>query len=149
MCAIITIEADTKTIDRRLKILSAGVKDFKKPLKESGLFSVKLFRENFDVVGAKFKKWKALSPATIRAKARAGFPMDPLIATGRMQNSFKLFKLERLFVSIGNPVAYFKYHQSSSPRTRLPRRVMISTNATMIKTISKNFTDYLKALLKK
>lgn len=37
-------------------------------------------------------------------------------------------------VTIGNKMDYFKYHQSSAPRSKLPRRVMMSTGGN-VKTI--------------
>jgi len=146
---MITIKADTKKVERKIKILTDGVKDFKKPLKESGEFATKEFYDNFSLIGAKFAKWKPLKPATLKAKARMGYPLTPLIGTGRMMKSFKLFKLERFVVIVGNKVqdAYFKYHQLGG--RKIPKRVMIAINRSMSKKIIKIFNNYIKKLLEK
>lgn len=142
----ITIRADSRAIEKRLDKLGRGVKNFKKPLKDSSEFSMKLFKQNFEIGGREFKKWKRLSPATIVAKARLGFPSDPLIATGRMMKSFKIFKLERFVAIVNNPTKYFKYHQLGG--RKIPKRVMIAINRKMTKKIVGIFKRYLRGLLR-
>ena len=144
--AFISIKADSRAVEKRLNKIATGIKDYKKPLKESSEFSMKTFTENFKVGGAKFEKWKRLSPATIIAKARLGFPADPLIATGRMMKSFKILKLERFVAIVNNPVKYFKYHQLGGGR--IPKRVMIAINREMTKKIVDIFNKYIKALMR-
>lgn len=145
--SFITISADTKKIERRLRILSNGVSDFRKPLKDSADLSKKLFEGNFPKQGTEFKKWKNLSPATIAAKVRMGFSRKPLIATGKLRKGFKTLKLTRFFAVVSNKVKYYKYHQTGTKR--LPKRQMIFVNRKLSKKISKIFGSYLKTLLKK
>jgi phage gpG-like protein len=145
--ANISIKIDSRKFDRRLNILFKGLKDFKPPLEKSANYSVKIFKHNFGKSGAEFTKWQKLSPVTIREKIRLGFPTDILIRSGRLRDSFRMYKLTKTQTIIDNPVKYFKYHQLGG--RRLPRRIMIDVNKRMKDTVGNFFHAYLKSLLKK
>jgi phage gpG-like protein len=81
--------------------------------------------------------WPQLADATVAERRRLGFPPDhPILQrTGRLRRSLTLPGSEHLyvptrgFVMVGSTVEYFPYHQSTAPRTRLPRRAPISLTA--------------------
>jgi phage gpG-like protein len=65
---------------------------------------------------------------------RAGIPLRAPLTTGHpggMQFSFSALATANSVV-IGNTKPYFKYHQSTEPRRRLPRRQMLGINDDVI-----------------
>ena len=144
--SFLSIKIDSKAVEKRLEKISKGVKDYEKPLKESSKFSLKLFTENFKVRGREFGEWKKLSPATLKAKARLGFPSSPLIGTGRMMKSFKVAKTNKFVVTFHNTAKYFKYHQLGG--RKIPKRVMMGINKKMTKKIASIFKKHIKNLLR-
>ena len=76
-----------------------------------------------------------------------GYPWPILERSGKMRKGFK-FKAGRVAVEIYNIADYFKYHQSSKPRsTRLPRREMMKLDNKRKTKIMKRFhTDLYKKL---
>jgi phage gpG-like protein len=78
-------------------------------------------------------RWPALAASTIKARSGSHTRMigasvgQPLVLTGKMKESFTA-KVTPLSLTIGNSAPYFKYHQSSAPRTKLPRRQMLGIN---------------------
>jgi phage gpG-like protein len=143
--ATTSITADTKKIDKKLAKIAQGLKDFRQPLKKSADEAMKIYEGNFPKKGAEFGGWAKLSPATLKAKARMGYPLTPLIATGKMMKSFKRLELTKMRTVVGNTVGYYPYHQVGT--NRLPKRVMISLNSKLEKVIVKQFTDYFKKLV--
>lgn len=78
--------------------------------------------------------WADLAPSTQADRQRHGFPpAHPILErSGRLRRSLTLpgpesvYVPTRGFVILGSRVPYFVYHQSTAPRTRLPRRAPIS-----------------------
>lgn len=78
--------------------------------------------------------WAPLKPSTIRGRVRAGFPPGPiLVRTGALRDSLveshhalgcKSNTPKGWF--IGTQVKYAVYHQSRSPRTKIPRRAFLA-----------------------
>lgn len=137
-------------LSRRLIGLGQGVSDMSTPFNETasflqGLFSKEVFTSQGAVLG---EQWKRLSPYTIAQKARRGYPSDPLIGSGRMQNSFQSSSTATEAV-IWNTSPYFKYHQSKLPRVHLPRRVMMKLGEQQKQQIVKIFQLYLRSLANK
>ncbi len=65
-----------------------------------------------------------------------------------MRNSFTYRPLNpKTSVEMYNTTDYFKYHQSSRPRTKLPRREMFVVNAKIEKGVLSIFNDYLKEIV--
>jgi hypothetical protein len=71
--------------------------------------------------------WAPLAESTIRQKAAAGYPLDPLIRTGALRDSLTqesaAAKTTRLTMEWGSGVDYAKYHQEGTPR--MPQRKVI------------------------
>jgi len=84
-------------------------------------FGGQVFASRGGVLG---QTWPRLSTAYAARKAKR-YPGRPvLVRTGLMQRSFTS-KPTAMSVTITNNAPYFKYHQSSAARKKIPRRVMI------------------------
>lgn len=90
--------------------------------------------------GAIGERWPALKQATKESKAKKYFTATPLVNTGRMKRGFRADYPDVNSVSIGNVMPYFVYHQSKAPRSKLPRRTMMSTGGN-VKAIIGNIID--------
>lgn len=131
----ITGNAETKA---RLRKIGSGINDMKDAMEHIGQKVGHYYKNDVFMSsgGALGKKWAPLKASTIRNKKRAGFRQNitvPLVGSGTMRDSF-IAKSTKTNVIITNSTDYFKYHQSSAPRRRLPRRQMIGIN-NPIKTI--------------
>lgn len=84
-------------------------------------FSGPVFLSRGQVLG---QSWPRLSSAYAKRKAKqyAGRPI--LVATGRMQRRF-IHTPTATSVMITNTDPKFRYHQSTEPRRKIPRRAMI------------------------
>lgn len=86
--------------------------------------------QQFLTRGARYRDpWPPLAAATIAEKERLGYPLDPLVRTGRLRESLtrrplavELITPSR--VSAGTDVDYAKHHQYGAPRANLPRRAL-------------------------
>jgi phage gpG-like protein len=92
-------------------------------------YSGPVFLSSGSVLGA---PWAPLSSNYQKYKAKKFTGRGILEKTGTMRKSFQA-EATKNSVKITNTADYFKYHQSSAPRTVLPRRIMLGTNA-VIKT---------------
>lgn len=142
-----TIEGE-KQLSRRLIGLESDLKDLRYPFQQSadylkGVFSRDVFETQGAVIG---EKWKRLSPYTVAQKARRGYPDTPLVGSGAMQRSFQTIVSSDQAV-IYNTAAYFKYHQSKAPRTRIPRRVMMKIYHGQREQIVRFFQEHIRASL--
>lgn len=143
------IEGD-QLLYSRLEGIAKNLADWKDTFVKTGEYLKKSFKDNFEVQGALLgKPWQPLKPATIAFKLRKGYPRpyDPLIATGRMMESFA-DETGKFHVRVYNPIEYFKYHQSNKPRRVIPRRVMIHLTAKMQQQIVKFFGEKIQDKLK-
>ncbi len=125
----VTVSGDSSFLQRAGRVISTG--DFSKPLKEIGnelvsYYSGQVFASQGGVLG---EPWATLAHSTMAYKSKhyRAYAAIPLIATGTMKNSFEA-KVTSRQLTIGNTAPYFVYHQSSAPRTRLPRRQMLGVN---------------------
>lgn len=133
---------------RKLRGL-VGLMDFSEALRETGenlkeYFGGQVFESHGGVYGT---PWKALSPATVAFKSRhfRQFAAVPLQATGEMRRSFA-YHASATHLEIINEAPYFKYHQSTEPRKKLPRRPMFAINRDVKAIIRHSFE---KAMAKK
>jgi phage gpG-like protein len=77
-----------------------------------------VFKETWSPIKRSYALWKS--------KHYPGAP--PLVRTGKMRRSFRA-RYSQDSVVIENTAPYFKYHQSSLPRKKLPRRQMMGINS--------------------
>ena len=146
---VLTFEVEGELqLARRLLGVRNDLKDWTAQFVQTGNLLTKTFKETFNVQGKNIgESWTPLKPSTIAEKARLGFPLDPLIRTGKMSNSF-VSKPTRFEVVISNPTPYFIYHQSRQPRHKLPRRVMMKLDERRREMIVKIFQSSIQDKLK-
>lgn len=116
-------------VQRKLKNLSQATSDLSPVMGDVGqylsrFFSSEVFASRGGVIG---EPWAPLSAryAALKAKQYPGRP--PLVRTGVMQRSFKYDKGAH-FARIYNNSPVFDYHQSNSPRSKMPERVMMKVD---------------------
>lgn len=138
------IEGD-KQLSRRLRGITTELSDFTKPFQKSAQHLIGIYkRDVFQTRGAIInEKWARLSPATVAAKARSGFPIQPLVRTGRMKRGFRS-SVDSNSATIGNNATYFKYHQSNKPRRKIPRRVMMKIAASQREDVVRIFHTFIR-----
>lgn len=135
-----------KQLSRVLIGMASSMKDYSFPFRQSadylkGVFSHDVFASQGAAIG---ERWKHLSPYTVAQKARRGYPLTPLVGTGRMQNSFQTIVSTDQAV-VYNTAPWFKYHQSNQPRDRLPRRVMMKIHDQGKREIVRFFQEHIRA----
>lgn len=141
-----------KQLSRRLRGISSDVRNLRTPFTQAAKHLTKTYSNDVFRTrgGAIDERWKRLSPATVAAKARKGYPnpSQPLVATGEMKNAFN-YRAEDDYAMIWNEAEYFKYHQSRRPREHVPRRVMMKIAEAQRKTIVRTFHKYFAARLRR
>ena len=133
----ITVSGLPKVINK-FNSLSEKIKNLEPEFKELGEYLTKYysgvaFLSQGQVFG---KSWQPLKSSKTKGKKFPGRQI--LESTGTMKNSFESNPSAKQLV-VNNSAPYFKYHQSSKPRFKLPRRVMIGWN----NTISKEAKQYI------
>ena len=133
-------------ISARFNDIERGLKNFREPLTEANKYMLGEIDKNFNAEGGVVtKKWTKLSPKYETIKKRKYGDVGILHATGRMRAAFKS-KIDRKKVVISNTAEYFEYHQSSAPRRKLPRRVMLDITRKQQAEIFRFFTKYLNKI---
>lgn len=137
----ITISGDKETIEKLGKLgqsflnFQLAMRSIGKEL--TGYFANQVFASQG---GALSQRWPQLANSTKVDKAKHYPGAGILVRTGEMKNSFDFYQPDVNSVIIGNNAPYFVYHQSSAPRHKLPRRVMMSTGGN-VKSIVANIID--------
>lgn len=131
-------------VDAMLKRTGANVNDLQGAMSEVGYmarryFSGQVFASRGAVLG---ERWPPLSARYAVEKARRWPGRIPMIRTGLLNRSFR-HEAHRMNVTIYNDAPYFKYHQSSAPRTKIPRRVMIGIYSSLNRDVTKLVVDSL------
>ena len=116
--------------EERIRTFLSGVgldlRNLRGAMNEVGRGAVKTFSGPVFTSRGQFigESWPRLSDdyAARKAKKYPGRPV--LVRTGEMQGGFK-YESTGMSVTIYNPVPHFIYHQSTAPRTKIPRRAMI------------------------
>lgn len=87
--------------------------------------------ERWKPLSPKYKMYKATGHTTMNSKRKSSMRTYPgagiLVKTGSMKNSFK-YDATKNSTTIRNTAPYFKYHQSTEARSKLPRRPMMGVN---------------------
>ena len=144
MATPVTLKGD-KQFNKKLFLFKSKIKNPKKALKESGEFLVKNYVRNFKVEGKVLgKTWEPLSAFTIAQKVRLGYGAKRILErTGKLMKSIKITELSTFLVKVGSKLSYYKYHQSSLSRKKLPRRKMVDINIALSKGITKILRKHL------
>jgi phage gpG-like protein len=128
----------TREVIDKLRRLDVGLFNFSEAMSDIGdevksYFSGQVFASQGGVIGV---VWPTLAVSTMLYK-RKHYPQyatTPLIRTGAMQGSFTSAPTSNS-VTISNSAPYFKYHQSSAPRTKIPYRPMMAINDDVTNTV--------------
>ena len=134
---------------RQLRGVSESVKDWKPAFKKTVSELKRTFQNDvFATQGREIgEKWPPLKPMYLAQKRAQGFSGGPLVKSGKMQKGFQtLFKSD--MGAVWNSVAYFQYHQSNKPRTKLPRRVMMKLGENQKQLVVKIFHSHWQKKLK-
>lgn len=116
--------------NERIAGIAAGLKTGMGPaFQEIGVAGSKYFGGiAFDNRGSVFgASWPTLADSTVADKLKHWRGKPIMVRTGRMMNGFT-YEADGVGVRLYNEAPYFKYHQSSEPRTKLPRRIMLGIN---------------------
>lgn len=138
-------------LDRGIARFSDGVSDYTPiwPVIEDEFYAEE--KAQFASEGAEGgEKWAPLSPAYSEWK-EAHFPGQPILQrTGDLERSLTSrndpngVRVEaRKQLTLGSRVPYGIYHQSTAPRTRLPRRPMINLTSAFKATVMRQVQAYL------
>jgi len=132
-------------LSRILMMEYKKVTDFSTPLKQASKFIMADIEQNFVSEGGLVGGWKPLSASTVAGRLREGYGgQHPILQkTGRLRKSFysNVSKSKALITS-NSP--YFPYHQSISPRTKLPRRAMLVLTERTKQNIVQSFNSFLR-----
>lgn len=135
----ITVEG-VKEMSQRLLTTAGAMEDFTVPLQGAAQLLLKTFDMNFDTEGDLLEQpW---APRT------SGGDWPLLVKTGAMRSSFS-HTVDPAQAVITNWAPYFKYHQSSAPRKKLPRRVMMKLTEPLRTAIVKEFQSYIMGIINK
>jgi phage gpG-like protein len=85
-------------------------------------------------------KWQPLNRKYALRKAKKYPGRSPLVASGRLQRGYS-YDAGQQSVYVSNDTPYFKYHQSSAPRTKMPRRQSIGINTAVKNIVKSNIQD--------
>jgi phage gpG-like protein len=140
----ITLDGDEK-LSRILLNEENKLKDFTEPLRKSSDVVLKDIRINFDTEGGLVGGWTPLAQATIRGRIRKGYGAAPiLVNTEKYKNSFRaLVNTDKAVIDAWG-ISYHKYHQSMSPRTKLPRRQTLFLREETKREIVRFFQTYME-----
>lgn len=131
-----------KQLSRRLRGISEDLTEWELAIKKSVLtlkdiFENDVFKTEGQAIG---ERWSPLSRAYAEQKRQRYGDQPILVATGKMRKSFKATWNPYKGV-VWNTAAYFKYHQSNQPRSKIPRRVMMKLGNQQRELIVKNFQE--------
>lgn len=133
---MITLSVDIegeKQLSRKLLTTPSKISDWKRPLFRIGGEVRGSIDTNFSGRGSLFGRW---------LPRKDNLPHPILEKSGKMRRNFKQ-NLGPDYVEIYNPTAYFKYHQSNKPRTKIPRRVMMKIDEQRRIFIQKEFQRHI------
>lgn len=137
----INISGDMEFMAKLAK-LPIELLDFKEALNETGkelkaYFGGQAFESQGGVFGT---PWKALAGSTQAQKAKhyRQYAAVPLMRTGDMKKGFT-YKAGATHLEVTNKMDYFKYHQSTESRHKIPRRPMMGINKDVKNIIRKAF----------
>lgn len=143
----VTITGD-KAMIARLQKLDVSLLDMRTPMLTVSKFLTRYYSKAFVSQGGLFgKPWPRLNRQYEVQKAKEYPGRPPLIKIGKMQRSFT-YGLAKNGTVIRNTANHFPYHQSSAPRKRLPRRVMMAINNSIEVQIYLIINQYVRSKVK-
>ncbi len=133
---------------RKLQKLGRGINQMPEVMDRMGDYLAAYYaNEGIRSAGQVFgTPWPKLSPAyaSLKRKKYASAPM--MVATGALQRGFR-YTASATSVKIYNTQDYFKFHNSTAPRTKIPFRPSAGINSANIKKIKELVTAHINKLL--
>lgn len=129
-----------KQVSAYLGTVAGGIKQWRSPLQKIAGEMHKAYQMNFDSRGALYGGW---------APRKQTKPWPLLEKTGRLRKGYYDQLQGSDTLVIGNRTAYFGYHQSNQPRSRLPRRIMLKIDEARRNFIFKAFQEHIVNVLRK
>lgn len=119
----------TRQLKQKLTRLGSSLYDLRSSMGKIGNEAAKYYsNQGFNSQGGVFgANWSPLARRTVLRKSKTYPGRQPLVATGKMRDGFTYSASARQ-VLIGNKMDYFKYHQSTLPRKKIPRRQTMGIN---------------------
>jgi len=132
----ITMTLDgAQVVDRKLEAIGERARNLMPAYPAVIQVFREIARQAFGTEGASTASgaWAPLKPATVKDRERKGFPgAHPILQrTQRLMRSLTDLTGDTInvqtptYLGIGSATPYVAYHQSTAPRTRLPRRAII------------------------
>lgn len=139
----------TRQLKQKLTRLGSSLFDLRSSMGQIGNEAAKYFsNQGFNSQGGVFgERWSPLARRTMARKTKRYPGRPPLVASGKMRDSFTYTASSRS-VLIGNKMDYFKYHQSTLPRKRIPRRATMGVNAPLKNMVRDIISAEIKAKLR-
>lgn len=134
--------------DRQIRDFLDGVgmdlRNMRGAMNEVGRNSIKYFSGTVFVSRGRsiHQPWPRLSAKYAARKARTFPGRPPLVRTDQMRSSFA-YRSTGLTVTIYNTDSKFKYHQSTAPRKKIPRRAMLGINARLEQDVTRTIGLYM------
>lgn len=140
----IIVKGDKET-KAKLNRLGKSIYNLKHAMELIGRDSAKYFsNQGYSSQGGVFgSPWPPLSTRTLTSKNKSYPGRPPLVRTGQMQNSFE-YNANGSQVVITNSASYFKYHQSTLPRRKIPRRQTMGINNPIKKIITEHIHNEIR-----
>lgn len=145
----VTLEGE-KQLSRKFRDLPDDLGNARPAFRKVAYNLTNVFEDDvFDTDGGAIGvTWSPLSRAYAQRKAQKYPGQGILEATGEMRDSFRN-KYSNNRAEIYNVSPYFKYHQSSAPRSSdLPRRVMMRLTNPLKEEVMKTFHEFVKRELR-
>ena len=140
----ITLDGQER-LSRYLINTRTRLKNFTIPLRKSGEIIMRDVKQNFQTQGGLVGGWQPLKPATIKSRISAGFGASPvLVNTGAYRDSFESRVSSKRLIVGSFGVDYHKYHQSTKPRTKIPRRQTLFLREDTKREIVRHFQEYIR-----
>lgn len=139
------ISTTSGEVGKRLRELSARVRDRTKPAKQ---LAVQLYGDtlrNFNTNGAYFKNpWAQLAISTQHYKSARGWYVM-LVRTGRLRQGFYQYSNQQ-YAAVGNKVEYASFHEEGT--RHMPRRQILPSKEWAADRGVQVFRAYLKSSIK-
>lgn len=144
----ITVKGARETRNK-MRRLGRDLHDMKRAMKQIGQdVSSYYSNEAFNSRGGVFQaRWQPLS-AKYQARKLKKWGAKPILeASGAMRDAFT-HEATSTGVAITNESRQFKYHQSTAPRTKIPRRQMMGINRPIVNIVKRAIEEDIRRKLR-
>lgn len=141
------VKIDDSELKALLGKISKSVRNLEPPLTGWGRLLIEQTEKQFDTeTDPDGSRWAALSPVTLRRKARLGQSSKILTATGAMRASFRV-KVKAMQLDLISDSEYLKYHQRGT--SKMPQRKVLGITPERKNDGAKLIRAYIKGKVKR